>query len=147
MLDRIEQIKQRQKLKGQYVPVVGPNGEFLMPKMIPYENKDGGYNTTGGSRIVVWSDALGEYVVHREFPGWTLYMDMCKDKPKYYEDWVKIASALSSGAYIKELPDDFYHPEVYKRRSGFKFGKAILDVSEILGDKKKAGRPKKELDA
>lgn len=149
MLDRVEQSINRQKRiksQEQIIPVVGPSGEFLMPKLVPYENKDGGHNTIGGRKIVVWSDALGQYLVHRDYPGWTLYKEMCQDEPKYYENWKKISAALDKGAYVKKLPDDFYHPEVYKRRAGMRFGKPIVDVSELLGEspKKKAGRPKKE---
>ena len=136
----------------QVVPIVGPSGQFLMPRISPCENKPGGNNSVGGHRIALWSDVIGGYVIHKDYQGkWDLYEDICADAPEYYEKWQIVFKAEQSGNPVRDgdrrpglLPDDFYHPEVYYRRNNSKNGKRIVDLAELLGTKTKSkGKSKK----
>lgn len=115
------------------MPIVGPNGEFMEPRCGPNSVN------VGGDLIVYWSEQeqSARLTKRAQDEGYTLYSEICKDKPQYWQAYQQMLKARESGGAGAELKGldlkKFYHPEVWRRRKASDGrGHRRIDASSIV---------------
>lgn len=146
--DRVSKLNPR-------VPVVGPSGQFKEPRCGPHPD------TVGGMRIAVFNRETMEYGVFKsaKIEGWVLYKDMCEGRykpckggkpivaPEYFAKWQKLVEARGESEdglplrRITNLPDDFYHPEIYDRKNSHTNGREDVDATSMFDEPKGSKEP------
>lgn len=126
---------------GKVYPAIGPDGQLLV--RFADTELEGWHDAKAGQNPVMLS--AGKAVIHPEFEkrGFVLYQDLCLGKvlgieasPKHWERWLQYVKLMASGRIPEPgaiRDEDFYHPEVLRRRSRASAGGlAVMSADELV---------------
>lgn len=139
------------------VPIVSPEGVFKEPRL--GNRQPSAY----GGESPFWFDKRRNavsFTAEAEAAGWVLYEDLCRGRytpvnggepvamPEKWEMWKRVAADRKPNhdgrntVRIRDLPDDFYHPEVYARREAFERagGARVISFAEKYGGESRQKR-------
>lgn len=140
---------------GKVYPAICPNGQLLV--RFADTEFEGWHDAKAGQNPVMLS--AGKAVVHPEFEkrGFVLYQDLCLGRvpgieasPRHWETWLSYVKLMASGRIPQPgaiSDEDFYHPEVLRRRAQASAGGLAVmpaeKLAELLGFDPKDVKPAK----